>query len=360
MGGAVVISYIGLSIISYLAGTPAPGEMGDNTIFLWLLAFFLISFALAIVSVLAGIGGSVIFTPVMMVFTPIDSVVIRATGLIFAMFGGIISTGIFMKKGIGHYKMCATLCVSQGIGALFGAQCAIYLANMFGAAGDGVTRMLLGVLLIGVALFLFFGGKNMDWPDIKNVDVITKWLKLDHTYFEESDGKTYTFKITRILPGMGCVLLIGFIGGFFGMGAGWAITPVQNLVLGVPLKVAAANSSIILGMVDCVAVWPYMLAGAIIPLFVLPWLSGQVVGGYVGALVMVKAKVTVIRIILIGIMVFTSFGLITDGLAKLGAMQKVPGSVSIIFFCIVMAVDIVIILFTQNTAKAGGSAHEKQ
>ena len=135
------------------------------------------------------------------------------------------------------------------------------------------------------------------------------------------------------------------------MGAGWAITPVQNLALGVPMKVAAANSGIILGMVDCVAVWPYILAGGIIPLFVLPWLSGQVVGGYLGALALVKVKVLVVRFILIGIMIFTSFGLITDGLTKLNAIPKIPGQISLAVFLGVMALD-ALLLFQHQRKEA--------
>jgi uncharacterized membrane protein YfcA len=326
--------------------------MSSGTIVLWLLAFFLISFAIAMVAVLAGIGGGVIFTPVMMAFTPVNSVVIRATGLIVAMFSGLISTGVFMKKGLGHFRMCITLTVSQGIGALIGAQSAIVAASAFGDTGEGVIRVILGFILVAVAVYFFVGGKKLEWPNIMKVDALTKWMGLEHTYYEESDDKVYSYKISRILPGLVCVFGVGFLGGFFGMGAGWAITPVQNLVLGVPLKAAAANSGIILGMVDCVAVWPYMLAGGIIPLFVLPWLSGQVVGGYLGALVLVKAKVTVIRFILIGIMVFTSFGLVTDGLAKLNLMAKVAGQVSLAVFLGVMVID-AILLFRHQKKEAG-------
>jgi uncharacterized membrane protein YfcA len=352
MLSAVVLSYIGLSIISFLSEQPSAGEMGNTTIVLWLLAFFLISFAIAMVAVIAGIGGGVIFTPVMMAFTPVDSVVIRATGLIVAMFSGLISTGIFMKKGLGHFKMCITLTVSQGLGALFGAQSAIVAATAFGDTGEGWLRITLGGILVAVAVYFFVGGKKLEWPDITKVDAVTRWLKLEHTYYEESDNKVYTYQITRILLGLALVFGVGFLGGFFGMGAGWAITPVQNLGLGVPLKVAAANSGIILGMVDCVAVWPYVLAGGIIPLFVLPWLSGQVVGGYLGALALVKAKVTVVRYILIGIMVFTSFGLITDGLTKLAIMGKVPGEISLGVFLAVMVIDAFVIFRVQRKEAA--------
>ncbi|MCL2879286.1 MAG: sulfite exporter TauE/SafE family protein [Treponema sp.] len=358
MLAAVIISFAGLSIISYLSGAPASGEMSVRTIVLWMVAFFLLSFAIAMVSVVAGIGGGVIFTPIMMAFTPVNSLIIRATGLIVAMSSGIISTGIFMKKGIGNFKMCVTLAVSQGIGALFGAQMAIMAASKFGDTGEGVIRIMLGIILVLVAVYFFVGGKKLEWPNIQKVDAVTKWMGLQHTYYEESDNKVYSYKIHRILLGLVFVFGVGFMGGFFGMGAGWAITPVQNLVLGVPLKVAAANSGIILGMVDCVAAWPYMLAGSIIPLFVLPWFSGHVVGGYLGAMVLVRARVMVVRFILIGIMVFTSFGLVTDGLAKLYLMAKIPGNISLIVFLGIMVLD-AFLLFHQQRKDAGSIKNGK-
>ncbi|MDR2596023.1 MAG: sulfite exporter TauE/SafE family protein, partial [Treponema sp.] len=129
---------------------------------------------------------------------------------------------------------------------------------------------------------------------------------------------------------------------------GWAITPIQNLALGVPLKVAAANSNIIMGMVNCVAVWPYMLAGGIIPLFVLPWLSGKVAGGYLGALVFVKVKVVAIRFILSGIIIYTSFQLITDGLARFYVIPKIQSRISLAIFLIIMVIDSLLLFNAQK------------
>jgi len=349
MLAAVALAVIGLSIISYLSHLH---EMNYGIIALWLLAFFLVSFSIALVSVLAGIGGSILFTPVMMAFTPVNSLVIRATGLIVAMFSGLISTGVFMKKGLGNLKMCVILVVSQGLGALIGAQCAIVVADMSGDSGEGLIRIALGSILVVIAANFLTADKKYDWPDIQKVDALTKWMGLEHSYYEESEHKVHSYKITRILLGLALVFCAGFVGGFFGIGAGWAITPIQNLALGVPLKVAAANSNIIMGMVNCVAVWPYMLAGGIIPLFVLPWLSGKVVGGYLGALVFVKVKVTVIRFILIGIMIYTSFQLITDGLARFYVIPKMQSRISLAIFLIIMVID-ALLIFNAQRKKAG-------
>ncbi len=129
---------------------------------------------------------------------------------------------------------------------------------------------------------------------------------------------------------------VGMLSGFFGLGAGWAIVPAQNLIMAVPLKVAAANSGVLLGMGDCIAVWPYLLAGAIIPLFAAPWLVGQVLGGIVGAHILIKVKAGFVRLILIGIMFFTSFGLLAKGLNVMGVIGPVPFSVNATVFIIIM------------------------
>jgi uncharacterized membrane protein YfcA len=253
-----------------------------------------------------------------------------------------------MKKGLGNLKLCIILAVSQGLGALLGAQFAVFAADMFGDNGEAMTRTILGNILFFVAINLLLADEKFDWPNIMNVDKVTKWMGLGSTYYEETENRFHSYKVTRILLGLAFVLCVGFLGGFFGIGAGWAITPIQNLTLGVPIKVAAANSGIILGMVNCVAVWPYMLAGGIIPLFVLPWLSGKVVGGYLGALAFVKIKVTVIRFILGGIMIYTSFELITDGLAKFDLIPKIPGGISLAIFLIIMVIDALLLFRAQR------------
>ncbi|GAH51313.1 unnamed protein product, partial [marine sediment metagenome] len=125
--------------------------------------------------------------------------------------------------------------------------------------------------------------------------------------------------------------------GFFGMGAGWAIVPTMNLIMAIPLKVAAACSGVVIGMGDCIAVWPYLLVGAIIPLFVAPWLVGQVLGGIIGAQILIRVRAGSVRLILIGILLFSSFGLITKGLKTLGYIPAIPGAVYIAVLLIIMA-----------------------
>ncbi|MEZ4358529.1 MAG: sulfite exporter TauE/SafE family protein, partial [Eubacteriales bacterium] len=299
MIAATILSYFGIGVLALVPEDVLTGHMTTASIFLILLAFFLLSVAIAMIAVVAGIGGGVIFTPIMLAFTNVDSVIIRGTGLIVAMFSGLISTGIFIKKGIGNYKLCLVLTISQAAGALAGAILAIGAAQSFGVTGEALMRIVLGVLLLGIGIYLFMGGKKLDYPVIKKIGPVTQKFNLGGQYFEESEGRVRKYEVTRAPLGIILIFLVGVIGGFFGMGGGWAITPVLNMGMGIPLKVAAANSGIILGVGSCVSVWPYIFTGGIIALFVLPWLSGQVVGGFVGSYILAKAKVSIVRVILI-------------------------------------------------------------
>ena len=105
MLAVLIICYIGLALIGWSAETP-PGGMSGGTIWGWLLGFFFLSFAIALVAVIGGIGGGVLFTPFMLAFTSVDSLIVRATGLIVAMFSGLVSTGPFMRGGLANLRIC--------------------------------------------------------------------------------------------------------------------------------------------------------------------------------------------------------------------------------------------------------------
>ncbi|OIN96816.1 MAG: hypothetical protein AUJ48_00895, partial [Deltaproteobacteria bacterium CG1_02_45_11] len=325
-----------LALISWGTETPSGGMPGP-AMWGWLFGFFLLSFVIALVAVIGGIGGGVLFTPFMLAFTSVDSLIVRATGLIVAMFSGLVSTGPFMRSGLANLRICIFCAAAYGVGAFSGAQGAIYVAKHLGATGEGFVRLALGIILFSLAVYFVVGGKKIEWPEVKKVDGFTKWLRLSQPYYEVSMEKVVDYPLTRAGWVLAAIIGVGLLSGFFGLGAGWAIVPAQNLIMAVPLKVAAANSGVLLGMGDCIAVWPYLLMGAIIPLFAAPWLVGQVLGGLLGALILIRVKAGFVRYLLIGFMFFACFGLLAKGLNMLGVMGEVPIWINGVVFVIIFA-----------------------
>lgn len=359
MVSSVVLAYFGLAILSAVPQDFAADAMPTSTVSWIIFAFFMISVAIALISVIAGIGGGVIFTPVMLAFTTVNSVIVRGAGLIVAMFSGLISTGIFIKKGLCNFRLSLIMLISQSIGALLGATAAIAVAENSGDIGEGLMRVALGFILVGLAIYFFVGGKKLDNPVVDKVDPFTQRLGLDSMYYEESEGKEYKYKAKNAALGIVLIFIIGLIGGFFGLGGGWAITPVLNMGMGLPLKVAAANSGVILGLANCVSVWKYSFNGSIIPLFVLPWLAGQVIGGFIGSYALAKIKVKTVRTLLIGIMFFTAFGLVTKGFALLNLMSNPSGGVQLLVFSVIIIAVIVVILLDKKRENDGLAEKKK-
>lgn len=316
--GIAIFAYIGWLFISL--AVKAPPEAANSTFYIsaWVSGFFFISLGIGFLGTLCGIGGGVLWSPIAMAFTPMDSVIIRGSGLIVAMFNGLVASGPLMKRGVGNIKLVLFTLVAYGLGAFSGAQGAIYVAKVFGPAGEGIIRILLSMIVCIVGLYFIFGGAKLEYPEVKEEDRFTKFFRIPIPYYEESIGRVLDYKLHRGLLCWIVIFLVGLIGGFFGMGGGWAITPALNFIMGAPLKVAASASMTMLGMGDCIAVWPYFNAGAMIPLIVAPLMAGQVVGGILGAYVLIGMRAVFIRYLLIGVLFFTAFGLFTKGADLLG------------------------------------------
>jgi uncharacterized membrane protein YfcA len=93
---------------------------------------------------------------------------------------------------------------------------------------------------------------------------------------------------------------IGFLSGLFGLGAGWANVPALNLFLGAPLKIAVGTSSYIIAVNDTAAAWIYLNRGAVLPLIVVPSVTGMMLGTRIGAGLLSKiAPKTVKTIVLV-------------------------------------------------------------
>jgi uncharacterized membrane protein YfcA len=309
-----IVAYAIMGAFSQISGTEvlSPGAVWS------IIAISLgLSILIAIVAVLGGVGGGVLFTPLMLGFTSMDTLLIRSTGLVVAMFSGLVSSGPFMRKGLADIRVVFYCAVPIIVGGYLGAQSAIELAHKMGDTGDALVRLLLGAILIFIALMFVLGGSRMDYPVPKRIDRLSEWLHLKSSYYEESLKKTVHYQPVRPVIGIFLFLIVGYTGGFFGLGGGWAVVPVLNMVMAVPLKVAAASSGVLLAMGNAAAIWPYIIGGSLIAVFAAPWMIGQVIGGILGAHILASINASFVRNILIVLLFLTSLKLLARGIEGL-------------------------------------------
>tara|TARA_A100001015_G_scaffold285891_1_gene353921 strand:+ start:2963 stop:4054 length:1092 start_codon:yes stop_codon:yes gene_type:complete len=297
------------------------GSQGQLSSLDIIIISFFVSLIIAIVAVISGVGGGVIFTPLLLAFTSFDTLLIRSTGLVVAMFSGLISTGPLMKKGLSDIKLVMLGAIPIIFGGMSGSWLAIYLANNFGQKSDGIVRLSLGILLILIAIIFIINNGKSDYPKSKSLDLLASKLKLRKTYWEDSLSMNISYRASNVKLGIGLFLLIGFTGGFFGLGGGWAVVPLLNLLMSIPLKVATGTSGVLLAMGNSAAIWPYINAGALIGVIAAPWMLGQVIGGIIGANLLASLKASAVRGLLIAILLFSSVKLVVRGIETLFSIE---------------------------------------
>jgi uncharacterized membrane protein YfcA len=285
---------------------------------LFALILLLVCIMIGIIAPLGGVGGGVIFTPLMMGFTPLNSFIVRATGLLVAMFGSLRLSRPYLRRGVANIRLLLFAGVPYSIFAVTGALLAGYVQSTAGESGEGTIRLILGLLVMAIALLILLGGKSVEYPDIKKVDKFTQKLSLGMSYWEASLNKIVNYKVRRAPVGILLFCGVGLISGLFGMGAGWATVPVFNLVMLAPLKVAATSSSVLIGIGDTAAVWPYLAGGGIFPLIAVPCTIGMVVGATIGSKIMLRIRPSFVRWVIIAAMFGSGIKLLFDGVSRLG------------------------------------------
>jgi len=309
-----IVAYAIMAMFSQITGTEVLSAWSAWGI---IVASFVLSLIIAIVAVLGGVGGGVIFTPIMLGFTSVDTLLVRSTGLVVAMFSGLVSSGPFMRKGLADVRLVFYCAIPIIIGAMAGSEAAIGMAENMGERGDALVRLLLGCILVFIAVLFIMGGSKTEYPEAKKLDKLSEALNIKSSYWEESLNKTVHYQPNKIALGGILFFVVGFTGGFFGLGGGWAVVPVLNLVMSIPLKVSAASSGVLLAIGNAAAIWPYIVKGALIGVIAAPWMIGQVIGGILGAHILAKIKAGFVRNILIVLLILTSIKLLSRGVEGL-------------------------------------------
>lgn len=272
----------------------------------WPLLLFVVTFALGIVAVLGGVGGGVLFVPIIGGFFPFHLDFVRGAGLLVALSGALAAGPGLLKRGMADLRLALPV-------ALIASACAIVGAMIGLALPTNVVNMALGLTILGIVLIMILAKKS-EFPEVKQADALSSALRISGIYHEASTGQEVNWKIHRTPQGLALFIVIGVMAGMFGLGAGWANVPVLNLLMGAPLKVSVATSKFLLSITDTSAAWIYVNNGAVLPMMVVPSIVGIMFGSIVGVKILAKTKPAAIRYIVIVLLLFSGLRALLKGL----------------------------------------------
>jgi hypothetical protein len=272
----------------------------------WPIVLFFFCLLLGILAVLAGVGGGVLYVPLVSGFFPFHLDFVRGAGLLVALAGALAAGPGLLRRNLANLRLALPV-------ALIASSCAIVGALLGLALPTNVVQVALGATIILIALLLATS-RNVERPLVRESDRLGQALKMMGAYMEESSGEVVTWRVHRTAGGLLLFVVIGVMAGMFGLGAGWANVPVLNLIMGAPLKVAVGTSKFLLSITDTSAAWIYLNKGCVIPLMAVPSIVGLMLGSFVGVKVLALAKPKAIRYIVIGVLIFAGLKAFLKGL----------------------------------------------
>ncbi|WP_245587877.1 sulfite exporter TauE/SafE family protein [Desulfovibrio inopinatus] len=282
---------------------------GGKPWWFWPLVLFFFCFVLGIIAVLAGVGGGVLYVPLVSGFFPFHIDFVRGAGLMVALAGALAAGPGLLRRNLASLRLALPVAIIASTCSIGGAMLGLYLSSL----DPNIVQACLGGTIVGIAVLLLCS-KNTANPVVTKQDAIGMALGIHGVYKDESLGQMVEWKTHRTLLGLIMFIFIGVLAGMFGLGAGWANVPVLNLLMGVPLKISVATSKFLLSITDTSAAWIYMNQGCVIPLMAIPSIVGLMLGSFVGVRLLTKAKPTFIRYMVIGVLFFAGLKALDKGL----------------------------------------------
>ncbi|GAA0464671.1 sulfite exporter TauE/SafE family protein [Alkalibacillus silvisoli] len=269
------------------------------------IIMFIIGLLSSFVGSIAGLGGGVIFVPVLLFFaefsdsfswvTPQNVV---AMSLIVMIFTGLSSTLTYLKrKRVDVFSGSLFL-----IGSIPGALTGVYI-NQF--VHLDTFQLYFGLLMLFVVSMFFVKKKAVNEPTIPNMK--TGRFQITRTF--DLYGKNTTYSYSAIL-GIFIAYFVGMMSGLFGVGGGSLMVPAMILLFGFPAHIAVPTSMFMIFFSSVVSSSAHIAAGHVLWAFTLASIPGAWLGGYLGAVVNQRLNSQVIEWILRIVMIIIGIRLI--------------------------------------------------
>ena len=272
---------------------------------IWLAALFAVSFVIGVVAVIAGVGGGVLFVPIVGSFFPFHLDFVRGVGLVFALAGTLAAAPPLLRNRMASLRLAVPLALSGSIASFAGALVGLALPT-------DVVQIALGATVMAIAILIWRAADAT--TGIPEADALGAILRLRGRYRDPAESVSIDWRTHHTLAGFAAFAAIGFLGGIFGLGAGFANVPALNLLMAAPLKVAVGTSGFIISIVNSSAAWVYVHRGALLPALAVPAILGVMLGSRLGARLLTHTPASVVRRVVIAVLLLAGARALARGL----------------------------------------------
>lgn len=250
---------------------------------------------------LLGLGGGVLLVPLLTL--GFDLPVRDAVGvsLVCVIVTSGASAAVFLDRRVANLRLGMVLELFTAVGALIGGTVAFLL-------DERLLAGLFAVLLAYTAATMLRprGGGASEIPALPEPDSSvdpepTSWDRVRGGM----SGPDYLVRAP--IPGAVGGVGAGIVSALLGIGGGLVMVPVMHFLMGVPLRVAAATSNLMIGITASTSALVYLLRGGIDPYATAPAALGVFIGAAVGSRIAHRVDLRVLRFLFAAVLAYTAY-----------------------------------------------------
>jgi len=233
---------------------------------------------------IAGVGGGIIITPVLVLFfhVPLPNAV--AASLVAVIATSTAASSVHVERHVTDVRLAMTLELTTTLGA---AAAAIVAAH--------INHRVIAIIFI---LFLLYSAYSMLRKQLRD--------SLQTNAAAETWQPGDAYQVRNYPAGLGVALIAGSVSGLLGIGGGPIKVPAMYLMMGVPLRVATATSNFMIGVTAATSALVYYGRGDLRMDIAGSLEVGVFSGSLIDARLAPRLKTRAIAYVLIVLMVYLS------------------------------------------------------
>jgi uncharacterized protein len=252
----------------------------------FIVVLLLVSILAGVFGSIVGLGGAVVTTPVLTLLLGVDVHFAIGASIVSIIGTSSGAASTYVKDQMTNLRVGMFLEIATTSGAIVGAAVAVY-------ADSFLLKIVFGsILAISLVPTLMKIGEDIPKnPELKG---LSKRLGLTGAY-PETDGTEVSYNATGPKAGLLGMAVAGLLSGLLGIGGGAFKVLSMDLAMKLPMKVSTATSNFMIGVTAAASAGIYFARGDVNPLIIAPVALGILLGANIGARYLVRARNPTIR-----------------------------------------------------------------
>jgi uncharacterized protein len=277
------------------------------------LALLAVATAAGFIGSLAGLGGGVILTPVLVLFFGIPFGDAVGASAISVLATSTTSGAAYVHDRLTDLRIGNFLQIATVPGAMIGATTTVLLVHTNFVP---VLLVVLGVVLISTVPGSL-AMRHEELPPAVTGDALATRLRLEGNYYDRLHERVVHYRGKNSTRALEVMFGAGVVAGLFGIGSGVLKVLALDRALRLPMKISTATSNFMIGVTSTATIGVLFAGGLILPLLAAPVAIGTTAGAYAGSRLLPGLANRLIRWVFIVILVVLAIETIVRGAVAL-------------------------------------------